>query len=281
MTDATGPASEGTGRIVETTMNYSSEAEGPLGYYFYEPDVRENFRPAGHDRRSVLVRDAWDEAGRLSADEEGYEVHPFEGGFTDFEHDDVVRERFYPQVVDFVRRHTGARRVVVFDHTLRRKRSQDIRTQTEVQRAVVFMAHSDFTPRSGPQRVRDIMGDEAEELLGRRVAFYNVWKPLYDPVEEFPLGLCDARTVDPEDFLIMHLKYRDRDGEIFALRHSPDHRWVYFPNMRPDQALLLKTYDSETDGRARFMGHSAFDDPTSPPDRKPRQSIEVRTMAFF
>ncbi|WP_227753889.1 MULTISPECIES: hypothetical protein [Ramlibacter] len=51
--------------------------------------------------------------------------------------------------------------------------------------------------------------------------------------------------------------------------------------MEPDQALLLKTYDSETDGRARFMGHSAFEDPTTPPGAPRRESIEVRTMAFF
>lgn len=267
--------------FVETTMNYSSEDGGPIGYYFYEPEMRENYRPAGHDRRSVRVYDGWPQADSFSADVEGFEIRPFDPSFDGFEDDDVVRRDFYPQAVDFVKRHTGARMVVVFDHTLRRKRSQDIRTQTEVQRPVVFLAHSDFTPRSGPQRVRDIMGGQADDLLSRRVAFYNVWKPLYDPVEEFPLGLCDARTVPEDDFLIMHLKYKDRDGEIYTLRYSPDHRWVYFPRMTPDRALLLKTYDSETDGRARFMGHSAFADPSSPAQPKPRQSIEIRTMAFF
>jgi hypothetical protein len=65
------------------------------------------------------------------------------------------------------------------------------------------------------------------------------------------------------------------------MRYSPKHRWLYFPRMAPDQALLLKTYDSETDGRARFMGHSAFEDPTTPSDAPPRESIEVRVMAFF
>jgi hypothetical protein len=51
--------------------------------------------------------------------------------------------------------------------------------------------------------------------------------------------------------------------------------------MTADQALLLKTYDSETDGRCRFMGHSAFEDPLTQPNAQPRESIEVRTMAFF
>jgi hypothetical protein len=81
--------------------------------------------------------------------------------------------------------------------------------------------------------------------------------------------------------LLMELKYRERTGEIYVMRHSHEHKWYYFPDMQPDDALLLKTYDSETDGRARFMGHTAFEDPTTKPGAKPRQSVEVRTMAFF
>jgi hypothetical protein len=150
-----------------------------------------------------------------------------------------------------------------------------------VQRPAVLLVHSDYTPASGPQRVRDVLPDEADELLSRRVAFFNVWKPLYRRVEELPLAMIDCRTQVDADLLRMELKYRERTGEIYVLRHSPAHRWVYFPQMEADQALLLKTYDSETDGRARFMGHSAFEDPTTPPGAPKRESIEVRTMAFF
>jgi hypothetical protein len=117
--------------------------------------------------------------------------------------------------------------------------------------------------------------------LQGRVAFFNVWKPLYNRVDELPLAMCDATSDSDEDMLRMELKYRERTGEIYVMRHSPKHRWFYFPKMEPTQALLLKTYDSAVDGRARFMGHSAFEDPTTPPDALKRESIEVRTMAFF
>ncbi|MGA1549860.1 MAG: CmcJ/NvfI family oxidoreductase, partial [bacterium] len=130
-------------------------------------------------------------------------------------------------------------------------------------------------------RVRDIMKDEAEELLKGRVAFFNVWKPFCEKVEELPLAMCDARTSTDEDFLTMKLKYRERTGEIFVLRHSTKHEWYYFPWMESKHAILLKTYDSETDGRARFTGHSAFEDPNSPASPQQRESIEIRTMAFF
>ena len=145
----------------------------------------------------------------------------------------------------------------------------------------VLLVHSDYTVASGPQRVRDLLPAEAEGLLQQRVAFYNVWKPLYRRVEEPPLAMCDATTHDPEDMLRMDIKYRERKGEIYVMRHSPWHRWRYFPLMEAARALRLKTYDSVTDGRARFMGHTAFQDPTTPPNAPKHESIEVQKMAFF
>jgi hypothetical protein len=130
-------------------------------------------------------------------------------------------------------------------------------------------------------RVRQLIPEEADELLKRRVAFYNLWKPLKRRVEEKPLAMCDVTSAAPDDMLEMALRYRDRAGEIFVMRHSATHRWWYFPKMLPEHVLLLKTYESETDGRARFLGHSAFDDPNTLPDAPTRESIEIRMMAFF
>ena|SRR5215831_16237192 len=149
------------------------------------------------------------------------------------------------------------------------------------QRAPVILVHCDYTPNSSPLRVRQFLPGEVDELLKHRVAFYNFWKPLKGSVEEKPLAMCDATSSTDEDFLTMKLRYRDRDGETFVLRHSPRHHWWYFPHMTEDQAILLKTYDSETDGRARFIGHSAFDDPDTPLNAPMRESIEIRTIAFF
>jgi len=268
-------------RTVRATMHYTVDNGVPPDYYFYEPDPGVKLNPPGTDAREVEVEDGWPFAGTLSADREGFEIHPFEARFDRFDEESVVRDAFYPQVIEFVKAHTGARRVVVFDHTIRRRLPADLNVQTTVKRPAVLLVHSDYTVSSGPQRVRDILPDESEALLSARIAFYNVWKPLYQRVDELPLAMCDATTHDPADMLRMDLKYRERTGEIYVMRYSPKHRWIYFPRMERDHALLLKTYDSETDGRARFMGHSAFEDPTSAPDAPQRESIEVRTMAFF
>lgn len=268
-------------RSVRATLNYSVDNGRPIDYYFYEPDAALELNPPGTDLHEVDIHDGWPQVDQFSLDREGFELHPFRNDFDQFEDDAAVKAAFYDQVIAHVKQHTGAQRVIVFDHTIRKRLPADLKVQTTVQRPAVLLVHSDYTVKSGPQRVRDIVPDEADALLQGRVAFYNVWKPLYRRVEELPLAMCDATTHHPDDMLLMDLKYRERTGEIYVMRHSPAHRWVYFPQMEPTQALLLKTYDSETDGRARFMGHTAFEDPTSPPDAPKRESIEVRTMAFF
>ena len=270
-----------TARSVRTTLNYTVDNGTPPDYYFYEPEAFVKLNPPGTDPREVDIHDAWDRESSLSADREGFELHEFGARFDQFDDDASIKSAFYAQVVDFVKRQTGARRVEVFDHTIRKRLPADLSAQTTVQRPAVLLVHSDYTVESGPQRVRDIVPEDAEQLLKRRVAFYNVWKPLYRRVEELPLAMCDATTHSPGDMLRMDLKYRERTGEIYVMRYADSHRWYYFPQMEAAQALLLKTYDSETDGRARFMGHSAFEDPTTPADAPKRESIEVRTMAFF
>jgi hypothetical protein len=135
--------------------------------------------------------------------------------------------------------------------------------------------------RSGPQRVRDLMGAEAEALLGRRFAIVNVWRPIKGPLRDAPLAVCDAGSVAFTDLVPSDQIYPDRRGEIYVVTHNPDQRWYYAPAMQRDEALLLKCYDSAQDGTARFAPHGAFEDPTAPDDVLPRESIELRTLVFY
>jgi hypothetical protein len=128
--------------------------------------------------------------------------------------------------------------------------------------------------------VRDFLGEQADELLKGRVQIINLWRPIRGPLRDAPLAVCDAQSVAPDDLVPSDLVYQDRVGETYAVRYNPDHRWFYVPEMQADEALLLKCFDSETDGRARFMPHTAFQDPTAPAGILPRESIELRTMVF-
>jgi hypothetical protein len=129
--------------------------------------------------------------------------------------------------------------------------------------------------------VRDFFPDEAESLLKNRFAIINVWRPVRGPVEESPLAVCDAESLRESDFVASALIYPHRKGEILSVNYNPNHRWFYIPAMQTDEAWLLKCFDSATDGRARYTAHTGFDDPTSPPNAAPRESIETRAFVFF
>jgi len=133
---------------------------------------------------------------------------------------------------------------------------------------------------SGANRVREHLPDEADELLKGRVQVINLWRPIRGPVRDTPLAMLDGQTVEPGDLIASDLIYPNRRGETYSVRYNPNHRWFYVPEMTMDEALLLKCYDSATDGRTRFGPHTAFIDPTTPPDAAPRESIELRTLVF-
>jgi hypothetical protein len=268
---------------VRSTFNYTRDTGIEPEIYFYDPPPGTSVRLPGDDPHEMTVHDGWDRVTSFSVDREGFALREFHSPFQQWDDDAAIHAQLYGEVADFVKREVGAKRVIIFDHTIRAKTNEKQQTSehTTSQRAPVMIVHCDYTPKSGPLRVRQLVPGEADELLRHRVAFYNFWKPLKRVVEEKPLAMCDVVSSMDEDFITMKLRYRDRDGEIFVMRHAPQHRWWYFPRMTPDHAILLKTYDSETDGRARFIGHSAFDDPNTQPGAPMRESIEIRTIAFF
>jgi hypothetical protein len=192
---------------------------------------------------------------------------------------DELKRVYYPEVVALIQRVAGGSRVVVFDHTLR---SGDERErEAKLVREPVLSAHNDYTEWSGPQRVRDVMGAEADALLERRFAIIQVWRPILDPIRSNPLAMVDARSVAPDDLLIAERRYPNRVGQTYRLKYNGAHRWFYFPEMQRNEAIVFKVYDSLKDGRARFTPHTSFDDPATAPGAPPRQSIEARALVFF
>ena len=233
-----------------------------------------------HEARSVAIHDGRAAAVPFDLDREGFALVRHDTAVTDFYDDTQVETVYDAEMEKLVEEATGARRVVVFDQT-RRTDSVDLREAKGV-REPAGNVHNDYTARSAPQRVRDLLpAGEAEALLKRRFAIVNVWRPIRGPVRRAPLALCDARSVAPGDLIAAERRAKDRVGEIQQAVFNPAHRWTYFPNMERHEALLIKCYDSAEDGRARFTIHTAFDDPTSPPDAPPRESIETRTFVFF
>jgi hypothetical protein len=258
----------------------SKTVENPHTYTYDPPDgeARSNIVTESH---TVPIYDMRPLAGGLSLDVQGFALVPAPTAVADFYDEAQLQAIYYREAEDLVKQATGASRVVVFDHTIRR-RTHGVEDRTPgIPRQPVTRVHGDYTKVSGPQRVRDLMGDEADGLLSRRFAIVNVWRPIRGPLFDAPLAVCDAGSLADGDLVPQDLIYRDRRGEIYGLTYNPAHRWYYAPAMQAEEALLLKCFDSQTDGRARFMPHTSFADPNAPADMLPRESIELRTLAFF
>jgi len=218
-------------------------------------------------------------AGELSIDQNGFVLVEHRTQVRDFFDADELKRVYYPEVVALIQRVSGAKRAVVFDHTLRS--GDEAEREAKLVREPVLSAHNDYTEWSGPNRVREVMGAEADELLKRRFAIIQMWRAIAQPIVSNPLAMADARSVAADDLLIAERRYPNRIGQTYRLKYNPQHRWFYFPEMRRDEAIVFKVYDSEKDGRARFTPHTSFDDPSTPPGAAPRQSIEARALAFF
>ena len=265
--------------FVTADLNYlAPPLDRPRTYTFEPPsgEPKSNIVPEPH---SLAIHDIRPISETVSLDLEGFALVRQKSSVKDFYDEDEIKNVYYPEAERLIKAATGADRVFIFDHTVR-KRVQGVADRDGGLRQPVARVHVDHTEKSGPQRVRDLIPGEAEELLKGRVQIINLWRPIRGPLLDSPLAVCDARTVKSDELVASDLVYPNRVGETYSVKYNPDHQWFYVPRMTADEALLLKCFDSKTDGRARFAPHSAFADPTTPADAPPRESIELRTLVF-
>ncbi len=278
------------------------------------------------DKRQMTIHDARGlaEPERRTLEANGFEMleRPLADLEIDFlDHEQVVR-RYYPHCADIVREHAGARIVKAFDHNVRsaagKLSGRSIAGGQQVQRPAQIV-HGDYTLTSGPQRLRDLANPpavndtyrtqlaEGETLLDEadvtraldsgRFALINLWRNIAaEPVATYPLALCDAVSVHPDDLVVFEIHYADRIGENYFAKHADDHRWYFYPALTRDEALLIKQWDSAggmarsegasadatcPDAPCTFSFHTAFQDPMTAPDAPDRWSIEVRCIVLY
>ena len=263
---------------VRAEVSYLSRQNERPFYYIHGPPEGEPYSNVQGDRRDVEVQNARTYTPRPALDREGVELV----GFTDTpedEHDATeLTEDFYPKVEKLVAERTCATRVHAFDHNLRS--SDKSATEGTSVLAPVWLVHNDYTETSGPQRVRDLLGEEADDLIGRRFAVINCWKPIHGTAFDAPLAVCDAQTIHSSDRVETDLRYPDRTGEIYSFSYSEEHRWFYYPEMKRDEVMIFRTLDSDMDPFVPTL-HSAFDHPTCIESAPSRESIETRVLCFY
>jgi hypothetical protein len=257
---------------VEAALNFVTPETIRARNYNCEPPPGVPMTSARYDTHRAPIWDMRPIASRLTLDNSGFALVDSKSAVRDFYDEDELRGTYYAESEALLKHVTGATRAVVFDHT--------IRTRTGELREPVHRVHNDYTVNSGPQRVRDLLPGEANELLAKRFAIVNLWRPIRGPLEDAPLAVCDAQSVAPNDLVTAELVYPDRTGEYYLTRFNPRQRWFYAPSMEANEALLIKCFDSAPDGRARFTPHTAFAGPAAPVKAR-RESIELRTLSFF
>ncbi len=236
-------------------------------------------RNADYRDHTISVENLRPFAQDLSLDHDGVILRQRPTQVLDLYDDAAVTDLYNRKTEAALKAETGAKRVLAFDHTRRVERNADLENRSD--RRPVRSVHNDYTDRSGPQRVRDLLGEEAETLLAGRFAVMNTWRPIRGPVLRPPLGFIHSETLAPKDVIAADLVYPDRVGEIYEVAYNPGHRWLYVPEMTSDEIFILKCYDSAKDGRVRFLPHSGFDDFAMPASADSRASIETRSIIFF
>ena len=265
---------------IKAKLNYVIDTGIPPVHYVDWPEMEHKAIPAQYREHEVTIRNGRPLRDTFRLDTHGFAFVRHETRVKDFTDEEERKQVYDPEVAALIKRCSGAASAVVFDHTIRT--GDDAARKAGGARPPVKSVHNDYTENSAPTRLREIVGDaEAEERLKRRYAIVQVWRPIRRQVVRDPLAICDARSIPPQGFILVQRRYPYRTGEVYHIAYNPAHFWYYFPHMERNEALVFKVFDSDASKPARFTAHTAFDDPNTPADAWPRESIETRTFAFF
>jgi hypothetical protein len=288
-------------RSVETEITYLAPGSF-INRRFVAPGIEVN--TGSYQRYSVRISDARAIQDQITLDSHGFVLASFPSAIADFHDKEEVDARYPDEVVHIVRSLTGADLVVPQGWMIRTSGDLARRQQKKVVgythqggiQPPAGEAHVDFTPECAEMIAREYYARAFPDGKPyRRFIASSLWRVFSDPPQDWPLALCDGSTVSPDEeasnVLVIVDDIPDRDGMLAELpdevnaraatifRYSPNHRWWYFSNMTRDEVILLKFYDSDH-GRAWRVPHTAFHDPSFP-EARIRESIEVRTIAYF
>lgn len=274
---------------VEVPINYLLEtSETPV---FHQSDTAADLQGAEGSRKAypTKIQNARLIPNEFSLDVHGFTLENQQSLVTDFHDDFQLKSVYEPELEKLLSKLTGCREIVIFDHTFRSSAAGN--RETHNSRPPVAAPHSDYTDTSAHERLRDVMGDIAKEKQKNRFAIINAWRSINGTIEEWPLAVCDSRTIDEKLMIttVRHAPHREepsfeysRQSETNHACYDSNHSWFYFSKMTQNEILIFKNYDTLRDGKtARYSLHTAFEDPTSPVKASPRDTIESRVIIFF
>lgn len=257
--------------------------EKPYSLRFTPPEnfPRSNITLEKHD---VTIRNIRPTLKTLSFEKDGLTIMNLESrmSYDDFDNEEKLINIYLREVADSLCAFLGAVHVQIFEHTVRKRHSIFPVSTGEPYKynQPTSMAHVDTTPEWARDMVQKLNRDQADEILKYRVQCVNVWKPLKGPVQDWPLAMCDPRSIKPEtDLEPCDLVYPDYVVENRQLYHSPRHEWMYLADQQPSEAWVFLQSDTTAD--VKSVPHTAFPNPLAGEDAVPRESIEVRALVYY
>jgi hypothetical protein len=259
---------------IKATIRYVVKGERAI---FYASERDKSYWPG--DDHEVTITDLRSVADLPSIERNGFTMLRERTAVRDFLDAGEIERVLYPEAVALAKRLNGATHAIAFGPVARSDRPDNSQS-----RLPAFGAHVDYGRRTIEDMARTILGDQADYWLGRRVVLMNLWRPI-TTVLRTPLALCDASTVHAADLHDSEIRGGLDDPNRaplygYNLSYNPDHHWYYASRMRADELFAFKLYDSDST-RPQWTGHTAINDPETPDDAPPRQSMEIRTISFI
>jgi hypothetical protein len=287
-------------RTVEAAITYVADGSF-VNRRFVAPGLEHN--TGRYETHAVQIRDARPIQDHFNLDTHGFVLSRQPSRVHDFFDKAEVDRIYSDEVVSIVKSLTGATRVATQGWMIRtsgdlsrHKRPAVGYTHKGGVQPPAGEAHVDFTPERAERLARDLYEKTFPDGKGySRFIASSLWRCFSAPPQDCPLALCDARSVDvregvpntlyivdqlpAEEVMVGPMPNEDQALAAAIFRYNPGHRWWYFSNMTRDEVVLLKFHDSDR-SKALRVPHTAFRD-SSFPGARPRESIEVRSVAYF
>jgi hypothetical protein len=276
------------GAEMQTTINYvANRGDGVVPFV-----LDTNWSGAERVPTAIEITDARPIANTLSLDRQGFILERIVSGVTDYRDPSQLEALWLPAAADLVKTVTGALWATWWAHNVRFSDRSALSRSTTVS-APARVVHSDLRPHFDPSKICEeplssAAAAEIHQRLGgrapKRWRTFNVWQQISPPPQDTPLALCDSSTVAAEDLLNGQGTDGTPNSRIFGLtlyQRSPRHRWYYFSNMLPGEAVVFSGLDPQAGPVYSQVPHIAFDLPDCPANCVPRNSIEVRVLAAF
>jgi len=200
-----------------------------------------------------------------------------------FDSAEDIEQKYLPEVEALIRKELpDVYKVVFFDWRLRKSEQINQADMADkMQRLPPSpVVHNDISPSGALSRVMENTGEEAAELLKGRVRIINTWRPTKEPVEDWPLCVCDGSTVASSDVIECDHVRKDRQSSMHFLLQNHGQKWYYRHFQTRNEAIFIKTFDSSHQVRAKMCPHTSFKHLNIRPNAPPRESIEVRALVF-